>query len=520
MTCARIGLLLSCLLATSTTACSGPEGQSSDNLTSNTARQRQLVFEGYVYVGPDASDDEILDRVHEQTQSMFGPLVNAEIGVNKRELQGVDPATFVRTPLTEFETADPQDGGRPVVRVRYRYEDVAVVPKSYADRSAINLSLLSPGYQAQSERILGECTSNDSHARDFATSVWYVFDPSRSSCRAAITAEQQEVDAANALLDDPTTQVSRAETQRLYLPTTVALGADTTNDAPSYPEYHRLFSGGVEQDTLVIALVNGLLDHDHDDGLINDFGYREWMRQLREAMASGPRYRITASDPPVDLSSFTVDGTTVDGATIDDLLAWELDGTMPAGVYDRNALRRAVGDKLIQRWITLEAPVKVSLGGEPARDFTIKINTYFGSGSDATPHKRGIRTSDVFIYNGHSYIGYGPLDPSRFTAADFPASYQLLFIDGCVSYNYYEADYFPLKQGGSKNLDIITNGLEAPSWQAGYALGRFLNRMLDGTSASYADLLREAEMTDELRVVDGELDNEFAPADQSLTVSW
>src|SRR4029078_6802195 len=133
------------------------------------------------------------------------------------------------------------------------------------------------------------------------------------------------------------------------------------------------------------------------------------------------------------------------------------------------------GKKVIRHWISLEAKEKVKIGAKAAKDFTVKIQTYFGAEGDSTPHKRGIKTSDVFIYNGHSYIGYGPLDPSRFSASDFPSSYQILFIDGCVSYNYYEKDYFPLKDGGTKNLELITNGLEAPAYHSGYALGRFIN---------------------------------------------
>src|SRR6185369_9324902 len=135
---------------------------------------------------------------------------------------------------------------------------------------------------------------------------------------------------------------------------------------------------------------------------------------------------------------------------------------------------------------------------------------------DSTPHKRGIKTSDVFIYNGHSYIGYGPLDPSRFSASDFPSSYQILFIDGCVSYNYYEADYFPLKEGGTKNLELITNGLEAPAYHSGYALGRFVNLLTGGSQASYKNLLAAAEETDPLRVVDGEVDNTYKPSKKKI----
>jgi hypothetical protein len=148
--------------------------------------------------------------------------------------------------------------------------------------------------------------------------------------------------------------------------------------------------------------------------------------------------------------------------------------------------------------------------------------TYFGSGSDATPHKYAIKNSDVFLYNGHSYIGYGPLDPSNFSASDFPSSYQMLFIDGCVSYNYYNRGYWTLKSGGTKNLDMIVNGMEAPSWHSGYALGKFVATLVDGKQESYLKLLQAAVDTDEiggsLRVVDGEVDNTYKPSKTPITV--
>jgi hypothetical protein len=519
----RLLPLLPLALATAAGACvMGSEDAQESDLTSNTARSRPLVFEGYVYVAPGTPDEQILSVVHKQTQTMFGPLKNAEIGVNKRELEGVDPATFQRTDLTVIDTTVPDDPGQPLVRVRYRYEDMAVVPVSMANRSAISLALMHPEHWRQNERILQECTSNDQHARDFMSSIWYVFDPSLPQCQAAIAAEQQAIDTENAKLADQTTQVSRAEVDRLYLPTTVQLGADETNMAPAYPEYHRLYAGGVEPGKLVIGMVNGLIDHDHPNGLVEDYGYREWLTQIREAIAGGPTYQVTAVDPPEDLSTFTVNGVTIEGATFYDIMAWELDWELPAplGYGDRTALKHAVGDKLIKHWITLEAPVRVTIGDGPEQQVVIKLQTYFGAESSSTPHKHAIRTSDVFIYNGHSYIGYGPLDPSRFSASDFPPSYQIMFIDGCVTYNYYEQDYFPLKERGSLDLDLITNGLEAPSWRSGWALGRFLNTLLNGQQAGYRDLLAAASATDELRVVDGELDNEYSPETTPISVQW
>jgi hypothetical protein len=196
------------------------------------------------------------------------------------------------------------------------------------------------------------------------------------------------------------------------------------------------------------------------------------------------------------------------------------DGIAPANVtYAEQAeLKKLVGQVVYKHWITAEAPVKVKIGTAAEKTVTVKILSYFGAESDSTPHKLAIKNSDVFLYNGHSYIGLGPLDPSRFTAADFPSSYQILFVDGCVSYNYYEKDYIPLKQGGTRNLDLITNGLEAPSYRSGYALGRFVATLVNGKQASYRDLLTAASATEALRVVDGEVDNKWSPTATPIIV--
>jgi hypothetical protein len=180
-----------------------------------------------------------------------------------------------------------------------------------------------------------------------------------------------------------------------------------------------------------------------------------------------------------------------------------------------------VSDRISDTWITFELPVKVKIGRGSTKPFTIKLKTYFGEASSTTPYKQAIKTSDVFLYNGHSMIGYGPLDPKNFAASDFPASYQILFIDSCVSYNYYEADYFPLKSGGTKTLDLVTNAVESPSWRSGYALGQFINLLVSGTQPTWLDLLESAEATGSgLRVVDGELDNTYSPKSRKITVTF
>src|SRR5687767_3548551 len=64
-----------------------------DDLTSLTARQRVLTFDGVVYVEPGKSDAKILEVVHKQTQSAFGALLAQEVAVQSREVQNVDART-------------------------------------------------------------------------------------------------------------------------------------------------------------------------------------------------------------------------------------------------------------------------------------------------------------------------------------------------------------------------------------------------------------------------------------------
>jgi len=77
-------------------------------------------------------------------------------------------------------------------------------------------------------------------------------------------------------------------------------------------------------------------------------------------------------------------------------------------------------------------------------------------------------------------------------ASDFPPTYQVLNVNGCVSYNYYEKDYFPLKAGGTKNLDMVTNGLESWVNESGPAMGRFVGAFIDGKQSSYKGILKAA----------------------------
>ncbi len=488
-------------------------GTGQDDLTSATARARKLTFSGYVYVDTSATDGQILQQVRTQTQTAFGALRTSQVAVASRELKGVDPKTFIKTKVVVAIAAQPNTT-KTMMKVSYVYKDDAVVPVAMASRTALPTAVLNPSYGSQTSRILNECTANDSEAQEFSGSLWYVFDPSVTNCHGAMASEQKAIDADAKKVGDG--KIPQSEVDRLYVPITVKLAAATTNAGNTYPEYDRLYAGGVKPNRLVISMVNGLIDHSSHTSNYQDSAWGEWMDELR-ASVQGRNFKFASIEGNADLSTYTVNGNPV---KLPNGFMDVINDTLPVNV-GRDALLTAIAEKVSYHFIRLEAPVRVKIGAAPEKGVTLELLTYFGSGTDDAPHKYAIKNSDVFLYNGHSYIGYGPLDPSNFAASDFPSSYQILFIDGCVSYNYYNRGYYSLKSGGTKNLDMIVNGMEAPSWHSGYALGKWVHALVDGSQASYLKLLVAANETDQvggsLRVVDGEVDNVYKPT-KTITV--
>jgi hypothetical protein len=116
---------------------------------------------------------------------------------------------------------------------------------------------------------------------------------------------------------------------------------------------------------------------------------------------------------------------------------------------------------------------------------------------------------------------------NRYDDTDFPSSYQVFFFNSCVSFNYYEKDFFTMHQGGTKNLDMVTNGLESWVNGSGPSVGRFVASLLNGQQLSYKDLLVETAKgapstdvgQDALRVVDGEVDNTYSPKKTKIVVT-
>ncbi|NOU32572.1 MAG: hypothetical protein HOO96_32105 [Polyangiaceae bacterium] len=492
--------------------------EAEDDLTSLTARSRDLTFDAYVYVAEGASDDVILAAVRGSTQTAFGALRTAQVAVNSRELKDVNPATFKKTPVKVVDPRVPGDPGKGMVRVAYRYTDRSVVPVSMKERTSLPSAVMTGGYRTEQRLILEQCSANDAEAQSMSSMLWYVFNPSLAACQKQIQAERAKIDADQASVGPDAVPLSEA--QRLFIPTTVSLGADRTKRGETYPEYDRLYAGGVRSDALVVGLVYGTLDHGGADET-QDSGFNEFADTLRQAF-KGHNFGLVKSEPSEDFGSVTLaSGKNVSFQGVPAWVDWKHGVGFPVGLSldEKKELLTTVSKRILRHWLTFEAPITVQTGTSPARNVTLTIQAYFGAGTSAEPHKRGIKTSDVFLYNGHSYIGYGPLDPSNFTASDFPSTYQLLFIDGCVSYNYYEKDYIPLKAGKTKALDLITNGMETPQLRSGEALGKFVAALLDGKQESYRALLSAASDTDQLRVVDGELDNRYRPVKTPIVVT-
>jgi hypothetical protein len=79
--------------------------------------------------------------------------------------------------------------------------------------------------------------------------------------------------------------------------------------------------------------------------------------------------------------------------------------------------------------------------------------------------------SDVMVYAGHSAEGYY-FDPGRIfdeTGREFiPKKYQIIFMDSCTSWSYFNKNYFDFKSTprsdpkGTKYLDFVTNAIGAP----------------------------------------------------------
>ncbi len=134
--------------------------------------------------------------------------------------------------------------------------------------------------------------------------------------------------------------------------------------------------------------------------------------------------------------------------------------------------------------------------------------------------KDALENASAVIYNGHSGLG-GHLDllaieESETFEINIPRDrYQIYFFDSCSSYTYYNSLYFERKKSatdpdGTRNLDILTNGL-ASDFESGaknnFALIQALTDWATGKSETSYQQLATTIAGDEFFGVNGDEDN-------------
>jgi len=497
-----------------------------DDLTSVDGAPYTIDFDAFVDVPAGAPDAAAKDAIHRQLKSALGALREQGIGVADRDAQrNLAGMTLARTNVTVA------GGGGALDRVRYHYHDVALVERSRIPKAPIDLALLFGDYVARAGELIPLCSDDATTEPD---SLWYHYQPQQSACRAAIRAEQKAIDAARATLADPTTQISAKDANRRFLATRATLAAQV--DAPeTFPEHDRLwgFAGDPSRTKLVVYAFFGVNADEadpHDDGLVE---YLRFERELRRRM---PGLRVVETQPQAMLLDFEVDGVKVDGVTWDDVERWVVDGTgWPAiagdGAKRAQLLAQAVA-AFSERWIVWSMDVDASRAGA-SRPMTLEIRTWHGwedGSDDVRLHARwryleAFWHADVFAYTGHSHFGHGPLEPWEYSGTSFPSRYQVMLINSCLSFNYYDEDFLAMHPGGSAQLDVVVNGLPA-YWQGMGAATAAYVAGVTGGARSWRQLLTSMRVDlpwqsayDPMRAVNGELDNTYTPASGAIAIT-
>jgi hypothetical protein len=522
------GWLLSVLLVAGCSGAvlkDGSGGEQGDDLTSVGGTTKQIDWDGFVYVAGDADVGAIQAVIAKQVKSSLGSLREVGIGIADRgALHNLDPAGWTRDTLAVVDTGGHTTGS--VQRVRYHYGDTALVQKGHDPGAAFSFTMLFGDYVAGSAALQPACVDE---ATD-GDSIWYHFSPGQSACRSLINAETATINGDLSRLPASTTpQIPASDANRRFVGVRAKLTAIAA--APTkYPEYDRLWGFGSDRDKLVVYAFVGVESNERDS---HDLGAIEYQRLLRTLRAKFPSLHVTYTNPQAMLLDFWVDGVKLDGVTWDDVGHWMIEGTSwPAAVgsnaQKQEALRQQVIDRFSERFIYWDMPATVTMGGA-TRQVTVEIRSYWGvedDGSAETKQRAVWRYleafwyGDVFAYAGHSHFGHGPLEPTNYGAGNFPDRYQVMLVNSCLSYNYYDLDFIAMHPEGSRDLEVVMNGLPAYWNGMGESTAKYLIALLDGTGKSWAQVLDAMRINEPwgesnyepMRGVNGELDNVYDPA--------
>jgi hypothetical protein len=509
-------------------ACSGAPADeaSEDDLTGTTAVERSIAMQGYVYVAENASDDAIKTAIAREVKTAIGALRATKVALADRGARSnLDPKRWTRTPVTLVDPSDPKKVTGKLLRVTFPYEDRAAVTKSLAARSTVDLTMLMGDYASHDAALKQSCSDDATTDTD---SLWYHYAPQMAACRQKVQTELAAIAVEKQKIGGDGTTIGPAEASRWFLSVTAKLGAPKVPAQAFSPEYDRLFGAGTSKDKVVVYAFFGV---DAEEANPDDALAQEAVRFLRAMLAGQPNFRPVHTDPATMLLDVFVDGKKLDGVTYARMFQWLLDKSgYPVEVgTDTNkiaALRRAALEKLTERWIYWDLPVQVTDPNGAKRAVTIEVRTFYGyedGSADARQHAQwryleALWYGDVFLYNGHSHFGHGPLEPTLYGPQNFNDRYQIMLVNSCISFNYYHQDFFEKKPGGTKNLDMIVNGLPSWVWGGGEATARFMLGLISGKQPSYVDLLGQMRLDmpwgeksyDPMRVADGELDNVFS----------
>jgi hypothetical protein len=494
--------------------------------------ERLLTIKGLVYVDQNASSYTIKSAVQRQVRTAFGPLRIAEISVDDREFKkNVDSGTFVAHPI-DVVKPDP-DGEHPQVvktvkRVAYTYKARALVAKKHASKTSISLSLLMGNYQSFVSDIIHDCVQDYEHDSEFASSFWYVWAPAEPACKTRIQNEVTAIESERQGLAE--NQIGEKEHARRFLPITAQLDP-ATPPKTTYPEYDQLLGlDDPTRDRVVVYQIIGMASHAGDPEskrFANDMKFAEALKEIKLLDDHFNGLKVAATSA-VDPTRFSFKGKQYT-ATIQQLYSWcvSRNGFPPdVASEDRDAFRRAIHDHIYRRWITLEVPLEVK-SARATKKLTLEIRLLYGTDSGWSVRnyfRQAFKNGHVVMYMGHSYIGSGPQDPTNYGPGDFPAWYQIIFFQSCVSFNYYGRDFFDHKQGGTAKLDLVTNGIESYVRDGGKSMAQFIIAIFDGPPRTWLEILEKTraqmwwELHDPNRNVDGEQDNTYDPSSDPITI--
>jgi hypothetical protein len=518
------------LLALAGCAGVGPTtGSQTDELTSVGGTPKKIDWDAFVYVDPSANDDTIKWTIRRQVKSSLGALRERTIGIADRDARSnLDPAGWTREPL---DVVDPQGGSvvRRLLRVRYHYTDTALVGKTADPGASLSFTLLAGDYTqpAAAQALQPACVDEPTDA----DSLWYHYAPRRSACARLITTENNAIAADQSRLGPAPARIPISDAERRFQTVRATL-APIAAAPVKYPEYDRLWGFGSDREKVVVYTFVGLDKSASPD----DISAVEYQRLLRTLRARFPQLRVVETQPFAMLLDFWVGGRKLDGVTWDDAARWivERTGYPTSDPAEQASLRQQVAERFAERFIVWQMPVTASRGGE-SREMTVEIRSFWGS-EDGDPDSRQRATwryleafwhGDVFSYTGHSHFGHGPLEPTAYSRWNFPERYQVMLVNSCLSYNYYDLDFIEMHPNGSPDLDIVMNGL--PAWWSGMgeSSAKYLIGLLDGENKSWTQLLDGMRVNDPwgragyepMRGVNGELDNTFDPAHGTIAIT-